>query len=157
MRAGSIDGASVGPPAVEQGLQEGAVIIANGTTGDPVDPSWLTRIESVVVVVKKDTCTTRRSVCVKMGAAMSKAAAFMHDHPKESAAILGKRLNFTDPEILEGMYQVTAESTPRSPAVSAKGLETADQLNVEAGFMQADQKLKSYDTAFDNQFVAGAK
>jgi ABC-type nitrate/sulfonate/bicarbonate transport system substrate-binding protein len=92
-----------------------------------------------------------------MGQAIVKAVAFMHDHPKESAAIMGKRLNFTDdPQILQDMYQVTAESTPRDPAVSAKGLETADQLNVEAGFMQADQKLKSYDGLFDNQFVGGA-
>jgi hypothetical protein len=90
-----------------------------------------------------------------MGQALTKAAVFMHDRPRETAAIMGKRLKFSDPQILEEMYRVTAESTPRSLAVSAKGLETADQLNVEAGFMQADQKLTSYDALFDNEFVAG--
>ncbi len=155
MQNGSIDGASVGPPVVQQALKAGAVVVADGTTGNPIDPPWLARVDSIVVVAMKDTCTTRRSVCVKMGEALVKAAAFFHDRPKETAAIMGKRLNFTDPEILEEMYQVTAESTPRSPAVSAKGLETADQLNVDAGFMPADQKLTSYDSIFDNEFVVG--
>lgn len=159
MATGAIDGASVGPPAVQQALRAGtAVLVADGTTGNPIDPPWLARVDSIVVVAMKDTCTNRRSICVKMGAALAKAAAFMHDRPKETAAIMGKRLNFTDPPILEDMYQVTTESTPRVPTVSAKGLETADQLNVDAGFMPADQKLTSYDQLFDNQFVeAGAK
>lgn len=155
MTTGSIDGASVGPPVVQQALKAGDVLVADGTTGNPIDPPWLTRIDSIVVVAKKDTCTARRSLCVKMGEALAKAASFIQDRPKETEAIMGKRLNFTDPQILEEMYQVTAESTPRSPAVSAKGLETADQLNVEAGFMPADQKLKSYDGLFDNEFVSG--
>jgi sulfonate transport system substrate-binding protein len=156
---GTIDGAAVGPPAVQQAVRAGsAVVVADGTTGNPIDPPWLTRIDSIVVIAKKDTCATRRSVCMKMGEALTKAAAFFHDRPKETAAIMGKRLNFTDPPILEDMYRVTAESTPRSLAVSAKGLETADQLNVDAGFMPADQKLTSYDHLFDNQFVgSGAK
>jgi ABC-type nitrate/sulfonate/bicarbonate transport system substrate-binding protein len=157
MANGTIDGAAVGPPAVQQAVRAGsAVVVADGTTGNPIDPPWLARIDSIVVIAKKDTCTTRRSVCMKMGEALTKAAAFFHDRPKETAAIMGKRLNFTDPPILEDMYRVTAESTPRSLAVSAKGLETADQLNVDAGFMPADQKLTSYDHLFDNQFVGGA-
>jgi ABC-type nitrate/sulfonate/bicarbonate transport system substrate-binding protein len=156
MATGSIDGASIGPPAVYQALKSGAaVVIADGTTGHPIDPPWLTRIDSIVIIVKKDTCTTRRSVCVKMGQALVKAAAYMHDRPNESEAIIGKRLNFAEPDALRNMYEVTAESTPRSPAVSAKGLETADQLNVYAGFMKADQKLSSYDNLFDNQYVSG--
>ncbi|HEY1505926.1 MAG TPA: ABC transporter substrate-binding protein [Stellaceae bacterium] len=156
MAAGAIDGASVGPPVVQQAVASGAaVVVADGTTGDPIDPPWLGRIDSIVVIAKKDTCATRRSVCVKMGQALTKAAAFIHDRPKETAAIMGKRLKFADPRILEEMYQVTRDSTPLSPAVSAKGLEAADQLNVYAGFMPADQKLTSYEALFDNEFVGG--
>ncbi|HWE73477.1 MAG TPA: ABC transporter substrate-binding protein [Stellaceae bacterium] len=158
MATGSIDGASIGPPAVYQALKSGtAVVVADGTTGNPIDPPWLTRIDSIVIIARKDTCTARRSVCVKMGEALVKAAAYMHDRPRESEAIIGKRLNFFEPDALRNMYEVTAESTPRSPAVSAKGLETADQLNVDAGFMAADQKLPSYDKLFDNEFVSSAR
>jgi len=158
MKTGAVDGASVGPPVVEQAVQDqGAVVIADGTTANPVDPPWLSHVDANVILVKKQTCIDHKSLCVKMGEALVKAAAYIHDHPKETTAILGKRTNITDPKILEDMYKVTVESTPLAPTVDAKGLETADQLNVEAGFMPADQKLKSYEGIFDNQYVSGAK
>ena len=154
MKTNAVDGASVGPPVVEQVVQDqGGVVVADGTTANPVDPPWLTHVDANVILVKKDTCVTHRSLCVKMGQAMAKAAAYIHDHPKETTAILGKRANITDQKVLDDMYKVTAESTPAIPTLDAKGLETADQLNVEAGFMPADQKLKSYEGIFDNQYV----
>ena len=154
MQSGAVDGASVGPPVVEQVVQQqGAVIVANGTTADPIDPPWLGHVDANVILVKKQTCIDHKSLCVKMGQALVKAAAFIHDHPKETTEILGKRTRITDQKILDDMYKVTALSTPRAPVLDPKGLETADQLNVEAGFMPADQKLKSYDGIFTNEYV----
>jgi ABC-type nitrate/sulfonate/bicarbonate transport system substrate-binding protein len=154
MQAGAVDGASVGQPIVDQVvLSQGAVIIADGTTADPVDPPWLKHVDANVIIVKKQTCIEHKSLCVKMGQALVKAAAFIHDHPTETAAILGKRTRITDPKILDAMYKVTRESAPRAPVLDAKGLETADQLNVEAGFLPADQKLSSYEAIFTNEYV----
>ena len=51
------------------------------------------------------------------------------------------------------MYKVTLASAPMDPLLDAKGLETADQLNVEAGFLRADQKLASYEAIFTNEYV----
>lgn len=157
MKTNAVDGASVGPPVVEQVVQDqGGVVVADGTTANPVDPPWLTHVDANVILVKKQTCIDHKSLCVKMAEALVKAAAYIHDHPKETTAILGKRSGVSDPKVLEDMYKVTVESTPLAPTLDAKGLETADQLNVEAGFMPADQKLKSYDAIFDNQYVNAA-
>jgi ABC-type nitrate/sulfonate/bicarbonate transport system substrate-binding protein len=153
MHTNSVDGASVGPPIIEEVQADGGVIVANGTTADPVDPPWLGHVDANVVLVKKQTCIDRKSLCVKMGQALVKAAAYIHDHPAETKAILGKRTNVTDAKILDSMYQVTVESTPLAPVLDAKGLSAADQLNVEAGFMPADQKLPSYDNIFTNEYV----
>lgn len=156
MKTNAVDGASVGVPVVEQVVQDqGGVVVANGTTADPVDPPWLTHVAANVILVKKQTCVDHKSLCVKMGEALVKAAAFIHDHPKETTAILGKRANVSDPKILADMYKVTVLSTPLSPALDAKALETADQLNVEAGFMPAAQKLSSYNGIFTNDYVSG--
>jgi NitT/TauT family transport system substrate-binding protein len=154
MQRGAIDGASIGPPQLNQ-LQQNdfAVIVANGTTADPVDPPWLGHIDANVILVKKQTCVDHKSLCAKMGQAMVKAAAYMHEHPKETMAILAKRLNITDQAVLEATYKNTVESTPLAPALDAKGLATADDLNVAAGFMPADQKLPSYDNIFTNEYV----
>ena len=154
MQTNAIDGASVGPPVIEQVVQDqGAVIVANGTTANPTDPPWLTHVDANVILVKKQTCIDHKSLCVKMGQALVKAAAFIHDHPKETTEMLGKRVRITDQKILDGMYKVTVESTPLAPVLDAKGLETADQLNVEAGFLPASDKLKSYDNIFTNEYV----
>ena len=156
MKTNSVDGASVGPPVVEQLIHDiGAVVVANGTTADPVDPPWLSHVDANVILVKKQTCIDHKSLCVKMGEAVVKAAAFIHDHPKQTMAILGKRTHVTDPAILADAYKVTLESTPLAPVLDAKGLATADDLNVQAGFMPASQKLPSYDNIFTNEYVSG--
>jgi ABC-type nitrate/sulfonate/bicarbonate transport system substrate-binding protein len=130
-----------------------AVVLADGTMGNPVDPPWLSHVDANVILVRKQTCADRRSLCQKMGQAMVKAAGYIHQHADETKKILGKRLNITDAEILEKTYEVTVAATPLAPVLDAKGLETADQLNVEAGFLPADEKLKSYDNIFTNEYV----
>lgn len=149
----AIDGISSGPPVVEQALHDGlGVIIANGTTGK-VDPPFLSHVAANVLMTRSQLCADHRSLCVKMGRAMVKANAFMHEHPQEAAALLGKRLNVKDPSVLADAYKNTLESTPSPPLLDAKALATADDLNVEAGFMKAEDKLSSYDHIFTNEYV----
>lgn len=149
----AIDGISSGPPVVEQVLHDGmGVIIANGTTGK-VDPPQLAHIAANVLLTRRQLCVDHRSLCVKMGRAMAKANAFMHEHPQEAMALLGKRLNVKDPAVLADAYQNTLVSTPLHPRLDAKALAAADDLNIEAGFMKAEEKLSSYDNLFTNEFV----
>jgi NitT/TauT family transport system substrate-binding protein len=149
----AIDGISSGPPVVEQVLHDGiGVIVANGTTGK-VDPPELAHIAANVLLTRRQLCVDHRSLCVKMGRAMVKANAFMHEHPQEAMALLGKRLNVKDPDVLAEAYKNTLVSTPSPPLLDAKGLATADDLNVAAGFMKAEEKLPSYDQIFTNEFV----
>lgn len=150
----AIDAISSGPPVVEQSLHDGlGVILANGSTGNPVDPPFLQHIAANVLMTRRQLCVDHRSLCVKMGDAMVKANAFMHEHPKEAMAMLGKRLNVKDPAVLEAAYNNTLEATPSPPLLDAKALATADELNVEAGFMKEEEKLPSYDNLFTNEYV----
>jgi NitT/TauT family transport system substrate-binding protein len=150
MERGAVDGVSAGPPVVEQLTSRGiGVIIADGE----VDPPSLAHIAANVLLTQPKTCVERRSLCVKMGHAMVKANAYMHEHPKEAAAFLGKRLNVHDPKVLEEAYRHTLDATPSPPLLDAQGLATADDLNVEAGFMKAEDKLPSYTKIFTNEFV----
>lgn len=153
MQRGAIDGVSSGPPVIEQLVHDGtAVIIANGTTGN-VDPPSLKHVAANVLMTRQNFCGEHRSICVKMGHAMAKANAFMHEHPKEAMALLGKRLNVKDPAVLAEAYQNTLVSSPSPPLLDAQGLEAADELNIQAGFMKADEKLPSYTKIITNEFV----
>ncbi len=147
---GAVDGISAGPPIVEQAVAGGyGVIIADGTK----DPDWLRHVAANVVLTRPDTCEKRRSVCEKMGHATAKALLYMHQHPQESMAILGKRVNMTDPAILAEAFKHTLEATPESATLDAEGLATADRMNVEAGFMKREDMLSSYTKIFTNEFV----
>lgn len=156
MQTGSLDGASIGPPILEDLLKDNfAVVLANGTTGNPVDPPWLSTIDANVIFVRKQTCAEHRSLCVKMGEAMVEAANYIHADPAGTKKILAKRLAITDPAVLDDTYRITALATPEMPTMDAKGLATADRLDIAAGFMPESAKLKSYNGIFTNRYVTG--
>jgi NitT/TauT family transport system substrate-binding protein len=153
MQRGAIDGFSGGPPDVEEAVQSGlGVVIADGNNG-AVDPPWLKHVAGNVVLARPRYCDDHKPICAKMGRALAEANQYMHDHPNEAMAILGKRLNVTDKDVLEAAYKQTLDATPSPPAADAQALATADDMNVEAGFMKASEKLPSYDKLFTNAFV----
>lgn len=158
MQQGAIDGASIGPPVLEQLLQNNfAVVVANGTTANPTDPPWVSHVDANVLFVLKRTCEQHHSLCVKMGEAVVKAGDYIHDNPAGTKKILAARLNIHDPKVLDDTYRITALATPRVPSLDVKGLEAAERLNIEAGFMPASAKLKSYKGVFTNQYVTNVK
>jgi ABC-type nitrate/sulfonate/bicarbonate transport system substrate-binding protein len=152
MKSGAIDGASIGPPVLEQ-LQAETVVLANGTTADPTDPPWLGHVAANVIFVRKQTCAEHKSLCVKMGAAIVKAADYIHRNADGTKKILAKRLNIQDTAVLDDTYRIVSLSTPQKPTLDAKGLEAAEELNVKGGFMPESEKLKSFDGVFTNEYV----
>jgi ABC-type nitrate/sulfonate/bicarbonate transport system substrate-binding protein len=154
MKTGSIDGASIGPPVLEELLKDNfAVVLANGTTANPPDPPWLGHIAANVIFVRTQTCAEHKSLCVKMGEAMVKAADYIHHNADGTKKILAKRLNITDDAILDDTYNVVSVATPQKPTLDAKGLEATEELNVKGGFMPDSARLKSYKDVFTNEYV----
>ena len=43
------------------------------------------------LITKPETCEKRKSLCKKMGRAMTEAVAYLRDHPAETLALLKKR------------------------------------------------------------------
>jgi ABC-type nitrate/sulfonate/bicarbonate transport system substrate-binding protein len=147
----SIDGMSNSPPFPLKPVLDGeSVIIASGPDGDP--PNALNFAYNVVLT-RFDTCVKKKSVCEKLGHAYRDATAYILDHPAETVAILQKRFPNLEKPLIEAAFQQIQKSTPRVPLVTKEALENADDFNVEAGFMKKDEKLKSYDGLFTNEFV----
>lgn len=147
----AIDGFAGGPPWSQEVVADGsAVIVASGVAGEPkqFDP-----IGSSMILTRADFCKQHQSICVKMGHAMTLAADFIWQHPEESLAILKKRFaNVPDPA-LKASYEAVRDMTPRPPVPNAKELANAENMNVAAGFMKAEDKLKSYDNLFTTEFA----
>jgi NitT/TauT family transport system substrate-binding protein len=147
----AIDGFSAGPPWPQQVVTDGsAVIISDGAKGEPKEFS---PIGSVMVVTRPQFCVEHRSICVKMGHAMKLAADFIHDHPQESLAILQKRYDKVDPAVLKASYEAVREMTPQPPVPEAAQMANAEGMNIAAGFMKPEDKLKSYDALFSAEYA----
>src|SRR5262249_25392391 len=102
---------------------------------------------------RPETCEKRRSLCQKMGRVYRDAVAYSLDHPQETIAILQKRFPNLDRPLIQAAFAQIRKSTPRPPVVTRIALENADDFNVEAGLMRKEEKLKSYDGLFTNEFV----
>jgi ABC-type nitrate/sulfonate/bicarbonate transport system substrate-binding protein len=148
---GQIDGISLGPPWPQTLEQDGgAVVVASGIDGDP---AWLTPIGSSTVITRPQFCIDHRSVCEKMGHALSAASRFIHDRPDDAIAILQKRFPNTAPPVVAASFAVMRKAMPEPPAIEAKALSNADRINVEAGFIKPSDELKTYDDLFTNEYV----
>jgi ABC-type nitrate/sulfonate/bicarbonate transport system substrate-binding protein len=147
----AIDGMANSPPFPLKPVLDGdAVVIASGPDGDP--PNAIDFAYNVVLT-RPETCERRRSLCQKMGRVYRDAVAYSLDHPQETIAILQKRFPNLDRPLIEAAFAQIRKSTPRPPVVTRSALENADDFNVEAGLMRQEEKLKSYDGLFTNDFV----
>jgi ABC-type nitrate/sulfonate/bicarbonate transport system substrate-binding protein len=147
----AVDGFSFGPPWPEKVLTEGkAVLLASGLKGDP---PGLTPFAYNVLVTRPDYCAAHASICTKMGHAMIDAARFIHDHPDETLGFLRARYkDVSGPALKLSLDEITA-ATPLLPKVDATGLANADRLNIEAGLMKPEDKVKSYDGLFTEAYL----
>ncbi len=88
-----------------------------------------------------------------VGQVMKEAIAYMHTHPAEVIAILGKKFPNLEPKLIAAAFEEILKSTPKVPVVTKEALDNADDFNVEAGMMKASDKLKSYDGLYTDEFV----
>ena len=65
----------------------------------------------------------------------------------------GKKFPNLEPKLIEAAFEEIRKSTPKVPVVTRESLDNADDFNVEAGMMKADEKLKSYDGLYTDEFV----
>lgn len=146
-----LDGFSLGPPWAQQVEHDsGAVIIADGVKGEPpgYSPS-----AAALLVTRPQFCVDHRSICVNFGHAITLAAAYMHDHPKESLAILKKRFSTIDDSVLAKAFAAVVSMTPLPPAPSAIQLKNGDKFNLDAGFIKEGDLLPSYDGLFTTEYA----
>ncbi len=149
--AKQIDGITMSLPWPEEPVLKGeAVIVASGLKGDPAD---MVPFANTLVVVRPDTCETRRWLCQGVGAALSDAASFVKDHPADALALLTKRFPTLDPKLVAASFAAMREVTPVPPVPLESELVKADTLNIEAGLMKEDERLPSYDGLFSDEYA----
>ena len=146
-----VDGFAMSMPWPLQPVLDGsAVVIASGSDGDPPD---MYPFGHNVFVAKPETCERRKSVCVKLGKAMVEAISFSLDRPADALALLKKRFAAFDETLLAAAFAEIRKGTPRPPVVTKADLENAELYNIGAGLLRPEEKLKSYDGLYTDEYV----
>ena len=146
-----VDGFAMSMPWPLQPVIDGsAVAIASGSDGDP---PGIHPFGHNMVVARPETCERRKSAGVKLARAMVEAIAAMLDRPAEMLPLLKKRFAAFDDKLLEAGFAEVRKGTPRPPVVTKADLENAELYNIGAGLMQPEEKLKSYDGLYTDEYV----
>jgi NitT/TauT family transport system substrate-binding protein len=146
-----VDGFAMSMPWPLQPMLDGsAVVIASGSDGDPAD---MYPFGHNVFVAKPETCERRKSACAKLGKAMVEAISAMLDRPDEALALLKKRFAAFDEKLLAAGFAEIRKGTPRPPVVTKADLENAELYNIGAGLLKPEEKLKSYDGLYTDEYV----
>jgi sulfonate transport system substrate-binding protein len=146
-----IDGFAMSMPwPVGPVLEGNATLVASGPDGDPPD---MRPFGNAMLITKPETCERRKSVCQKMGRAMVEAVAYLLDHPAESLALLKKRFAALDDKVLAAGFEEIRKATPRVPAPLRETLENGETYSIEAGLLKPEDKLKSYDGLYTDEYV----
>jgi len=147
----AIDGFVSGAPWPEQVEDDGsAVAIAIGANGEPAS---MVPLASSLVVTRPSLCAEHRSICMKMGHAMVMVSKAVHERPKDVLALLQKRFDKIKPDVVAQSAQSLAKIMPVLPVVDPKAIRKGDEINIDAGFMKADDLLKSYDGLSTDEYV----
>jgi NitT/TauT family transport system substrate-binding protein len=149
--AHQIDGFAMSLPWPLDPVMKGeAVTIASGPAGDPAD---MVPFAHDILVVRADTCDKDKSVCTALARSIADADDFIHDHPADALALMQKRFSTLDPKLLARAFDEVRSVTPNPPVPTKAALENADIYNIDAGLMKPEEKLKSYDAVFTDQYV----
>ena len=146
-----IDGYAMSLPWPQKAVQDGeALLIASGPDGEPGD---MIPFGHNMIVTRQDTCEKRKSLCMAMGQSIKDAAAFIKNKPDEAFALLKKRFPTLDDKLLRASFEELQKVTPSPPITSKAVIENSETFNVDAGLLKADEKLKSTDGLFTNEYV----
>jgi NitT/TauT family transport system substrate-binding protein len=146
-----IDGYAMSLPWPLKAVQDGeALLIASGPDGEPGD---MIPFGHNMIAAKQDTCVQKKALCLAMGQSIKDATAFIKNKPDEAFALLKKRFPTLDEPLLKASFEELRKVTPSPPVVNKASIENSEIFNVEAGLLKPDEKLKSYDGLFTNEFV----
>jgi ABC-type nitrate/sulfonate/bicarbonate transport system substrate-binding protein len=106
-----------------------------------------------VIPARPEFCNQKPSVCRKLMDGYLEAMNYIQDKPKESLAILQKRMAGLNPDDLASAFEHVRKWTPRTTKVLIAGLQHSQELMLAGGMIKEDEKLSSFDAIYTNKFT----
>jgi ABC-type nitrate/sulfonate/bicarbonate transport system substrate-binding protein len=151
LKGGSVDAIAGGMPQTVQAVRDGlGILLASGVRGDFPE---LLPVSNNMIVTRPETCEKRATLCEKLMAGYAKAAAYMHEHPKESVEILKKRMAGMNEAVLTDSFARILKWTPKSTRINEAVFANSQAFMVAGGMLKADEKLSSFKDIFTNKYA----
>ena len=145
-----IDGYATSLPFTTQAVVQGqAIMLASGLRDAPD----LLPFAYGLVYTKPDTCTKDRDKCARVARALAAANRLILDKPAEALAILKKRFDKMDQQVLAAAWKDVAAAHAKDIRVTLPGLDHSQKVSLEAKLLEPRDELKSFDGLFTDEFV----
>lgn len=146
-----IDGFSNAMPYAQQVIVDGSgVIVSDPTKGEPTK---FFPIAASIVTVRADYCPAHADLCIKFMNGMIAGMKIVVTDRERTMAEMKKRFPAFDDTVLGTAYDALKDAENYPPLVDPKAIENGDRMNIAAGFLKPDEKLKDYQPLIDNSYI----
>ncbi|OGA46202.1 MAG: hypothetical protein A3G25_10545 [Betaproteobacteria bacterium RIFCSPLOWO2_12_FULL_63_13] len=151
MKSKQVDGFATSLPYTTQAIVKGeAVMLVSGPRGDL--PEFIP-FDYVVLFTRPEVCANEAAKCERMARASKAATDFIVHKPDEALAILKKRFNKIDPQVLDAAWAVVSKAHSMDSKSTVKGLENSQRFSLDAGLLQAKDSLKDVRPWFTDKYM----
>ena len=146
-----IEGFSNAMPYAQQVMADGSgVMVSDPTKGEPTK---FFPIAASIVTVRADYCPAHAELCTKFMNGMIAGMKIVVTDRDKTMGEMKKRFPAYDDTVLGMAYDALKDAENYPPRVDPKAIENGDRMNIAAGFLKPDEKLKDYQPLIDDSYV----
>ena len=146
-----IEGFSNAMPYAQQVIADGSgVMVSDPTKGEPTK---FFPIAASIVTVRADYCPAHAELCTKFMTGMIAAMKIVVTDREQTMAEMKRRFPAYDEAVLGMAYDALKDAENYPPRVDPQAIENGDRMNIAAGFLKPEEKLKDYGPLIDNNYI----
>jgi len=150
METKSIDGFATSLPFTTEAVVKGkAIMLASGSSAAPD----LLPFAYGLIYTRPDMCTKAREKCERIVRALAAANRFILEKPDEALALLKKRFDKMDQQVLVAAWKTVSQAHAKDLRVTVPGLEHSQQVSLAAKLLDPKDALKNFDGLYSDEFI----
>jgi ABC-type nitrate/sulfonate/bicarbonate transport system substrate-binding protein len=146
----AIDGYATSLPFTTEAVVKGNAVMLASAVSDAPD---LLPFAYGLVYTRPDMCTKQREKCARLARALTGANRFIHERPAEALALLRKRFDKMDADVLSAAWQIVSQAHAKDLAVTLPALENSQKVSLEAKLLEPKDALTKFDGLYTDEFV----
>lgn len=157
LKSGRIDAMVETMPDPIEAVDGGfGTLLSSGLRGGPGDKGDFPELAPIAlngVMTTPEECQTKPTFCARMVAGIADGLTFLHDHPKESIAILHARIPGMEPEVFRKAFELLLKWIPKTPHMDDSKFANAQEVMLIGRMIRPSEKLSSFAAIYTNKYL----